>query len=115
MDVPGAVEVLFLDPEGAADAAVRLDPVPEGADMGLKTVANPGSPALEFALGGDVEVGAAGRGRFGQFMQGNGPSIAGLLPLNPICPRCAIPVPAAPGRKTWDSGKMRHKGLFVSP
>ncbi|MFK4407046.1 hypothetical protein ABH991_004080 [Bradyrhizobium ottawaense] len=60
VDVPGAVEVLFLDPEGAADVAIRLDPVPEGADMGLKTVANPGPPAHKFALGGDVEVRAAG-------------------------------------------------------
>src|SRR6478609_1024602 len=48
MDVPGAVEVLFLDPERRADAAVVLDFVPERADMALKTVANPGSPALEF-------------------------------------------------------------------
>jgi len=35
--------------------------VPEGADMGFKTVANPGPPTLKFALGGDVEVGAAER------------------------------------------------------
>lgn len=70
--------MLFLDSEGAADAAIRLEPVPEGADMGLKTVANPGPPALKFPLGGDVEVWAAGWWRFGQFVQGNGPSIAGL-------------------------------------
>jgi len=115
MDVSGAVEVLFLDPERRADAAVVLDLVPERADMALKTVANPGSPALELALGGDVQVGAAGRGRFGQFVQGNGPSITGLLPLNPIRRRVAIPVPADPACKTWDSGKMHHKGLFGSP
>ncbi len=60
MDVAQAVEVLFLDPEGAADAAVVLDLVPERADMGLKAVAHPGPPARELALGRDMQVGAAG-------------------------------------------------------
>ncbi|MGY4287536.1 hypothetical protein ACVWXO_006756 [Bradyrhizobium sp. LM2.7] len=76
--VAGAVEVLFLDPESAADAAVLFDLVPERTDMALETVANPGPPAPEFPIGGDVEVGTAGRGRFGQFVQRNGPSITGL-------------------------------------
>src|SRR5215831_17316372 len=90
MDVPRTVEVLFLDPEGAADAAVLLDPVPERADMALEAVADPGPPALEFTLGRDMKVGAAGRGRFGRFVQGIGPSNEGFLPLNPIRPRRAI-------------------------
>src|SRR5438094_201366 len=41
MDVARAVEVLFLDPEGGADAAVLFDLVPERADMALKAIANP--------------------------------------------------------------------------
>src|SRR4051794_41767971 len=112
MDVSGAVEVLFLDPERRADAAVVLDLVPERADMALKTVANPGSPALEFPIGGDVEVGAARRGRFWQFGEGNGASIGGFLPLNPNCPRGAISVSPAPAPETGGSGKMPHKRLF---
>ena len=98
--------------EARVGAAVPTFDIADVADMGLETVANPGPPAHKLAFGGDMEVGAAGRGRFGQFVQGNGPSIAGLQPLNPIRPRRAIPVPAVPPCKTWDSGKMRHKGLF---
>ena len=59
MDVALAVEVLFLDPERAAHAAVLVHPVPERPVVGLKTVAGPGPPAGEFALGFDVQVGAA--------------------------------------------------------
>ena len=46
-----AVEVLFLDPECAADAAVILGAVPERPVMGLEIVAGPGPPPLEFPLG----------------------------------------------------------------
>ncbi len=38
--------------------AVFLDPVPERSVMGLETVAGPGAPAGEFALGFDVEIGS---------------------------------------------------------
>jgi hypothetical protein len=49
MDVAHAVEMLFLDPERAMDAAVILHPVVERPVMGLKIVAAPGPPAREFA------------------------------------------------------------------
>src|SRR4051794_41516436 len=104
MDVPGAVEMLLLDPERRADAAVVLDLVPERADMALKTVTNPGSPALEFPIGGDVEVGAARRGRFRQFIQGKAASISGHFSLNPVRPPRAISRPPAPRPQTLDSG-----------
>ena len=67
MDVAlAAVEMLLLDPEGAADLAVVLDPVPERAVMGLEIVPAPGSPAGEFALGLDMQVGALRKCGFGQ-------------------------------------------------
>ena len=59
MDVAHAVEVFFLDTERALHFAVLVHPVPERPVMGLKTVAGPGPPALEFALGFDVQVRAA--------------------------------------------------------
>ena len=68
MDVAHAVEVLLLDPERALHAAVFVHPVPERAVMGLKTVAGPGPPAGEFALGFDMQVGAAGGMHFGEFV-----------------------------------------------
>ena len=58
MDVAGAVQMLLFDPEGAADAAVRLQAVPEGTDMVLKAVPDPGLPALELTLGRDMQLGA---------------------------------------------------------
>ena len=57
MDVAHAVEVFPLDPEGALHLAVFVHPVPERAVMGLETVAGPGAPALEFALGFRVQIG----------------------------------------------------------
>ena len=68
MDVAHAVEVLFLDPERALDAAVFVHPVPERPVMGLKTVAGPGPPAREFALGFDMQVGAVVECIFGEFV-----------------------------------------------
>ena len=59
MDVVLPVEVLLLDPERALHTAVFVHAVPERAVMGLKIVAGPGPPALEFALGFDVQVRAA--------------------------------------------------------
>ena len=66
MDIAGAVEMFLLDPERAAHAAVVLGPVPERAVMALEIVAAPGPPSLEFALGGDVQVGAVPVCGFGQ-------------------------------------------------
>ena len=68
MDVAHAVEVFFLDPERALHAAVFVHPVPERAVMGLKTVAGPGPPALEFALGFDMQVRAALKCILGEFV-----------------------------------------------
>ncbi len=65
MDVAHAVEVLFLDAECAADAAVFLDPVPERPVVGFEAVAGPGAPAGEFALGFDVEIGSVVECGFG--------------------------------------------------
>ena len=68
MDVAHAVEVLLLDPERALHLAVFVHPVPERAVMGLKIVAGPGPPALEFALGFDMQVGAAVECVLGEFV-----------------------------------------------
>src|SRR5215469_16291715 len=65
MDVAGAVEVLPLDPERAAHPAVGFRAVPERAGVGLVTVARPGAPALELAVGRLVQVGALDGGGFG--------------------------------------------------
>ena len=84
MDVAHAVEVLLLDPERAAHAAVVLHPVPERPVMGLEIVAAPGPPAGEFALGFDMEIGAVEEGGFGQVVQRKRPFICGISVLNPI-------------------------------
>ena len=68
MDVALPVEVLLLDPERALHAAVFIHSVPEWAVMSLKTVAGPGPPACEFALGFDMQVGAAVECVFGEFV-----------------------------------------------
>ena len=68
MDVAHAVEVLLLDPERALHFAVLVHPVPERAVMGLKTVADPGPPAGEFALGFDMQIGAVAECVFGQLV-----------------------------------------------
>lgn len=57
MDGPRAIQVLFLDPEGAADAAIRLLSVPEGANMILKNVMGPSSPTHELAFGAHKWIG----------------------------------------------------------
>ncbi len=69
MDIaPRAVEVLLLDPERALHLAALVDPVPERAVMGLKIVTGPGAPALEFALGCDVQIRAVVECVFGDFV-----------------------------------------------
>ena len=75
MDVAGAVEMLLFDPEGAADLAVVLHAVVERPVMGLEIVAAPGAPAREFALGFDMQVGAAMECGFGQVVQAIWPFI----------------------------------------
>jgi hypothetical protein len=54
------------DPEGAADQAVVVHAVVERPVMGLEIVAGPGSPAGEFALGFQVQIGAVEECGFGQ-------------------------------------------------
>src|SRR3954469_12968768 len=68
MDVALAVEMLLFDAERAAYAAVVIHPVPERAVVGLKPVAAPGSPAGEFALGFDMQIGAAQECRIGRIV-----------------------------------------------
>ena len=68
MDIALAVEMVLPDPERTTDAAVLIQPVPERPVMGLKTVAAPGSPAGEFALRFDMQVGAAEECRVGQIV-----------------------------------------------
>src|SRR5450631_798350 len=75
MNVAGSIEVLLLDPERAANAAVVLHPVPERPDMGLETVAAPGPPARKFAVGTDMQVRAVQKCRFGQVIHAIWPSI----------------------------------------
>ena len=84
MDVAGAIEMLLFDPERAADAAVVLHPVVEWPGMGLEIVAAPGSPAGEFALGFDMQVGAVVECGFGEVVQAIWPFISAIQPLNPI-------------------------------
>jgi hypothetical protein len=74
MDVAHTVEMLFLDPERAMDAAVILHPVVERPVMGLKIVAAPGPPAREFAGGFDVQIGAVEECGFGQVVHAIWPS-----------------------------------------
>ena len=89
MDVAHAVEVFLLDPEGAADLAVVLHPVPERPVMGFEIVAAPGPPAFELPFGSDVQIGAVEECGFGQVVQAVWPFFAIFEPLNPIHPRCA--------------------------
>ena len=70
MDIAHAVEMLLLDPEGAAHAAIVLHPVPERPAMSLVIVAAPGSPTGEFAFGADVQVGSVKECGFGQLVHG---------------------------------------------
>src|SRR3982074_3977826 len=93
MDVLHAVEMLVLDPEGAVDLAVVVHPVPERPVMGLKIVAAPGPPALEFAFSADVQIGAVEECGFGQGIHAIWPSIEIFEPLNPIHTGCANAVP----------------------
>ena len=58
MDIALAVEVLLLDPEDALHLSGLVHAVPERPVMGLEGVAGPGAPALEFALGFDMHIGA---------------------------------------------------------
>src|SRR5262249_33639949 len=76
MDIALAVEVLFLDPEDALHLAVLVHAVPERPVMGLEGVAGPGAPALEFALGFDVHVGAELECVLGKLVHGKRPSNA---------------------------------------
>ncbi len=69
MDIALAVEMLFLDPEGAADLAVILHPVPERPVMGFEIVAAPSPPVLEFAFGTHMQIGAAEECGFAQVVQ----------------------------------------------
>ena len=68
MDVALPVKVFLLYPERALHAAVFVHPVPEWAVMSLKTVAGPGPPAREFALGFNMQVGALLECIFGEFV-----------------------------------------------
>jgi hypothetical protein len=77
MDIPSTIEMLFLDPERASDAAVVLHPVPERAIVGLKGVAAPGAPSRKFALGADMQVGSVKECGFGKLAHGKRPSIGG--------------------------------------
>jgi hypothetical protein len=61
--------------------------------MGLKTVAAPGSPALEFAFSADMQIGAVEECTFGQVIHAIGPSFEIFEPLNPIHAGCANTVP----------------------
>src|SRR5262249_21371433 len=54
MDVASAVEMLLFHPEGRADAAVILHPVPERPVIGLEIVAGPGPPARKFTFRADI-------------------------------------------------------------
>jgi hypothetical protein len=74
MDVFRAIEVLFLDPERAADAAIVLHPVPERPVIGLEGVAAPCAPAGKFTFGADVQVGAVEECRLGKLVHGKRPS-----------------------------------------
>jgi hypothetical protein len=80
MDVAHAVEVFLLDPEGAANLAIVLHPVPERPIMRFEIVAAPGSPALEFALSADMQVGAVEECRFGQVVHAIWPWFEGFSP-----------------------------------
>src|SRR5262249_9212374 len=77
-------EMLLFHPERAANLPVRLRPVPERPGMGFIVVACEGAPALELACFRHVQVGALEMGRFGDVVQGNGPSICVSGSLNPI-------------------------------
>src|SRR4051812_33158131 len=101
MHVPRAVEVLFLHPERADDAAVVLHPVPERPVVGLIGVAAPGAPSREFALGADVQVGAVQECGFGKLVHGQWLFNEGTEPLNPIRRRCANLGPPWARAKLW--------------
>ena len=115
MDVAHAVEVLFLDPECALHLAVFVHPVPERPVMGLEIVTAPGAPALEFALGFDVQIGSLKEYGFGEVVHEKWPFNWVFQPLNPIRARCANPDPGQPRRKALDRAEMRHKRPFRSP
>ena len=80
MDIAGAVEVLFLDPEGALHAALVVDPVPERPVMRFEIVAGPGQPAGEFALGTDMQVGAVEECSFDEVIHVDRPWFEGFSP-----------------------------------
>src|SRR5215813_13985113 len=103
MHVLGAVEMLLLDPEGAADAPVILHPVPERPVVGLIGVAGPGVPAGEFALGSDRKVRAVQEGGFGNVVHGKEAFSCEQRPLNPIHPQCANAVTSIYALKALDS------------
>lgn len=50
MDVASGVQVLLLNPKGAANSAIWLSPMPERAAIRFEAIVAPGSPPYEFAL-----------------------------------------------------------------
>jgi hypothetical protein len=62
------------------DAAIVVHPVVERPVMGLKIVAAPGSPALEFASRFGAQIRAVEECGFGQGIQAIGPSFEGFSP-----------------------------------
>ena len=112
MDVVLPVQVLLLDPERALHAAVFVHPVPERAGMGLKIVAGPGPPTLEFAFGLFMQVRAAVKCNLGSSFTKNGLQLdVSALKSDPgtMCKRRSRKAPPA---KLWTGRKCAIKGLF---
>ena len=81
MDIAHAVEMLFLDPEGALHAAMVVHPVPERPEMGLETVAADFQVAAgELTFGFNVQIGAVVERGLGKLVHENGPSIGCFRP-----------------------------------